>query len=372
MVAAHRDHVGSERAQFGHDRVELFDRGDLARAVAVFTSGVGVLVVQEEVVVVVPRLAQDRELLVEIRGAAEHVHAEQARDAAVHRVDRDRSRLQPVARREARELTVGVEPAEEDDVRARLVGERGAHVAVELGDEVGGVLGVAVERLGGERRHAGALRVGVGEAGVEPLAAQHDEQSVFALVPEEHLDPGDAHRRLQVVDDGAGVGVGDAARAPVGDGAVSAEGGDVAAGRDVTGLELEVEPGGGEGAAPELELDGVVAEQAQVAGAGAGGDAGADGLRQPCDALGREAVEVRGDGFFELGAVLGVGVPAEAVHHHEEDGGVGRLDQLGQVHGASVASRVSRLVASDPCRRFPRYRDGREGARTIPQRVERT
>ena len=63
VVAAHRDDVGRERTQFGHDRVELLDRLDLARPVAVFARGVGVLVVQEEVVVVVPRAAQDLELL---------------------------------------------------------------------------------------------------------------------------------------------------------------------------------------------------------------------------------------------------------------------------------------------------------------------
>ena len=90
--------------------------------------------------------------------------------------------------------------------------------------------------------------------GSSPLAAQHDQHAVLALVAEEHLDPGDLHRRLQPLDDDARLGVGDAPGAAVGDGAVGVERGEVAAGGDVAGSELEVEPGGRERAPAELEL----------------------------------------------------------------------------------------------------------------------
>ena len=69
-----------------------------------------------------------------------------------------------------------------------------------------------------------------------------------------------------------------------------------------------------------------------MAGARPGRDAGPDGLDEAGAAVGGEPVEVGGDGLLELGAVLGVGVAAEAVHHDEEDLGVGGLDQFGQVH----------------------------------------
>src|SRR5260370_696133 len=47
VVAGHDDDIGTERTELGDERVELLDRGDLARAVAVFASGVGVLEVEE-------------------------------------------------------------------------------------------------------------------------------------------------------------------------------------------------------------------------------------------------------------------------------------------------------------------------------------
>ena len=121
VVAGHRDDVGSERPHLGDDRVERLDRGDLAGAVAVLAGRVGVLVVQEEVVVVGPGIAQDLELLVEVLRPAEHVHAEQARDPPVHRVDGDGRGAQPVALGERREVAVRVEPAEQDVVGPRLV-----------------------------------------------------------------------------------------------------------------------------------------------------------------------------------------------------------------------------------------------------------
>ena len=67
-----------------------------------------------------------------------------------------------------------------------------------------------------------------------------------------------------------------------------------------------------------------------------GGDAGSDRLDETADAVARQRVEVRRDGLLELGAVLGVGVAAEAVHHDEQDLRVGRLHQRRQVHAKTV------------------------------------
>ena len=233
VVAAHTDHVGSEGAQLRHERIERFDRRDLADAIAVLAGRVGVLVVQEEVVVVVPRVAHDGELCLEIDGPTKHVHAEQSRDAAVHRVDGDRRGAQAVALREAWQLAVGVETAEQHHVGLDVRRERGAHLRVDFGDQVGGALGLGVERLDDERRDAGVLRVGVGQPWVEPGAAQHDEHPVLALVAEEHLDARDVHCRLEQLDNLERLDVGDAPGATVGDRTAGVERCQVAARRDV-------------------------------------------------------------------------------------------------------------------------------------------
>ncbi len=240
---------------------------------------------------------------------------------------------EPVALLEARELPVRVEAAEQHDVGSGIARRAPcADLRVELDDEVGGAFRFGRERRRRERRDARLLRVGVAEPRVEPVAAQHDQQPVLALVPEEHLHAREVHRGLQPIDDGLRLGVGDAPGAPVGDDAAGAERHEVAAGRDVARLELEVETGGRERAAPELEPFGVVAEEAQVARTGSGRDPRADGLAEAGAAFRREPIEVGRDGFLELGAVLGVGVAAEPVHHHEQDLGVGGLDQIGRVH----------------------------------------
>ena len=170
---------------------------DLAAAVAVFAGGVGVLVVQEEVVVVVPCVAQDLELLGEVGGPPEHVHAEQARDAAVHRVDRDRRGAQPEAGRRSPGSSRWVsKPRNSTTLAFGLVGEHAPHLRVDLGDEVGGALRLGVERLGRERRArrcaAGRCRRGGGRG---PAPRSTTSTPVLALVPEEHLDAGHATRR---------------------------------------------------------------------------------------------------------------------------------------------------------------------------------
>ena len=168
---------------------------------------------------------------------------------------------------------------------------------------------------------------------------------MLALVAEEHLDAGHRDSGLELVDDDLRFRIRDATGATVGERAVGAEGGEVAAGGDVADPELEVETGGGERAAPELELLGVVAEQAQVSGTRAWRDAGTDRLEHPRSAFADELVEVRRGRFFELGAVVGVGVATQTVHHDEEDLGVGGLDQRREVHARNATGRSS---AADP------------------------
>ena len=123
----------------------------------------------------------------------------------------------------------------------RLAGEQRPNLGVELVDQLGGALRRSVERLRFERRHPRRLGVGVGDAFVETVPAQHDEHAVLALVPEEQLDAVQVHTLLETVDDRGGFVVGDAAGAPVDDGAVGRERAEVAASGDVSRAQLEVE-----------------------------------------------------------------------------------------------------------------------------------
>ena len=68
---------------------------------------------------------------------------------------------------------------------------------------------------------------------------------------------------------------------------------------------------------------------------------GPTGSNMPAVPSRDELVEVRGGRLLELGAVLGVGVAAQPVHHDEEDLGVGGLDQRREVHDPNATCRRS-------------------------------
>jgi hypothetical protein len=68
----------------------------------------------------------------------------------------------------------------------------------------------------------------------------------------------------------------------------------------------------------------------------AGCDTGTDRLHEPGRPFGSELIEVRRVRFLELGAVVAVGVAAEAVHDDEQDPGVRGLDQRRDVHAITV------------------------------------
>jgi hypothetical protein len=112
----------------------------------------------------------------------------------------------------------------------------------------------------------------------------------------------------------------DAARAAVGDDALLVQRAEVRARRHIAGLQLHPEAKRLDDATADLELQRVIAEQPEMAGAAAGRDAGRDGDHAALRAAGlHERVEVRRGGGFERRHVAGGGGGdvAEAVEHDE-------------------------------------------------------
>ena len=88
-------------------------------------------------------------------------------------------------------------------------------------------------------------------------------------------------------------------------------------------LQLEADAGGFEGAAADEVLQRVVAEQAEVARAAAGADAGQHGNAAAADAALDQRVEIGRVGRFELGEAAGLlRQAAEAVGDVQDDLGV--------------------------------------------------
>jgi len=84
-------------------------------------------------------------------------------------------------------------------------------------------------------------------------------------------------------------------------------------------------------------LQRVVAEQPEVAGAAAWGNAGQHGSRKSADAFADAGIEIGGSGGLQLGfAALFHGQSAQAIGYHQDDFGGGRLaqapDQVVDVH----------------------------------------
>src|SRR5262245_8759173 len=89
VIATDDDHVGAERANLGNERVEALERRHLRVEVAVLAGFVGVLVMDEEVVVTVPVLAERGHLVGESGAGLEHFHPDELGKTAIHRVRRD-------------------------------------------------------------------------------------------------------------------------------------------------------------------------------------------------------------------------------------------------------------------------------------------
>ena len=187
VVAGDHEHVRAQAGEARDVRVELFEGVHLGEEVAVLTGGVGLLVVDEEVVELVPALAGDGQLLLHAAGAGEGAHAGQLRETAVHGVDGEGGGAQAPHILDLGQGGVGRETAQGESVRRFFVREEAAGLGHELVDEGGGTLAGAAGASGGEGRDTLTLRVGRGDVLAEAGGAQDKHEAVLAHGLDEEL-----------------------------------------------------------------------------------------------------------------------------------------------------------------------------------------
>ena len=178
---------------------------------------------------------------------------------------------------------------------------------------------------------AGALGVGVVDVAAESIAANHDDEAIFLDVADEDFDAGDCDGVEFFAEFFGDIG-GYASGAAVADVAGCVNGDEVAADCNIAVGEGEVDSEGFEDAAADVVFEGVVAEESEVAGAAAGGDAWQNrNAHAQHTALG-ERIEVGRVGGFKFGFAAWLKrESAESVCDVEDDFGVsGFLETAGE------------------------------------------
>jgi len=194
VIAGDREDVGLEGEHARQQRVEALQRGDLRVEIAVLARLVGVLVMQEEEVVMLPLLLEGVDLLRERPARLEHLHPDEAGEPAVHRIRRDGpglvvvghdSHAGPDARRahHARHLLLrgpGV-AAPRAAPAAAGSGEVGLHVQEDRAGDVAGGVGVAAAARGIQiPPHVHDPQVGVVQVVRQPVGGDDRFQGLLA------------------------------------------------------------------------------------------------------------------------------------------------------------------------------------------------
>ena len=169
----------------------------------------------------------------------EQIHAGELRDAAVHRIGRDRRRAQMKALAKTRQVRTRRKPARECRVGRMLVSQLLAHA---LDERVGDASGLLVGRIGRQRVHrwdrlAFLVRVGVAHLTAEPGPTQHDDEAMPHARLHQHFDIVDASDlALKSGHQSRTALARDAAGPPVGHHSTGVDGAEVGARRHVAGL----------------------------------------------------------------------------------------------------------------------------------------
>ena len=117
MIAGHHEHVGLFLQQNRQRGVEILDGFFLRGEVAVFTVFVGVFVVDEKEIEVVVFGEVTLELLSDGRRAFDFFHADELREAFIHRINREARGLELVALLEQRNVRLVRNATHEEPVR---------------------------------------------------------------------------------------------------------------------------------------------------------------------------------------------------------------------------------------------------------------
>ena len=134
---------------------------------------------------------------------------------------------------------------------------------------------------------------------------------------------------------------------------ITIHGAEVSPGRDVPFSEVDFDAQGLQRAAADEILQGVVAEEGQVAGAASWRHAGKDRDGQPAGTLVGQRVQVGGVGRLQLREpCFGMAQASQAVHHQHDDLGWGGLDVFPediQVNHGSPSAMLGCGVGIESC-----------------------
>ncbi len=320
MVAGYHQHIRLQGKQARQRSVHRFNDVRLTGKIAVLAFAVGFLDVDEEKVILIPMLSDGGKFVL---GAfalkRNNVHTHKPRHAFVHRVHRHASRLQAIGLVKLGQFGVSGKAAQGYAICLGVAGKQFARLSNPLIEQLGGTAGCR-GILGGlhrQRRHAGDLRVGIGQIGRKSFAAHHNHETVFLHLPHFNFHTGDfdlgkfLNQRSRFL-------AGDTACAAVGDFAFGVHSAEIAARCHVARANLKPHPKGRENSASHRMVERVVSEKRKVRRPRTGGYPRANGNCLPKRAFGSQSIHVGRRRKFKFSRAVRLNwQTAQAVHHQQ-------------------------------------------------------
>ena len=319
-VVAGNDQHGWFQRQYPRDRgVYLLDDLDFGVEVPILAPAVGVLHVDEEEVIVAPMLLQCSDLVVPGFSCIQQIHSDQPRHTPIHGVDGYGGGFQFVDLLELGQIRVAGEPTQSDHVGRMFVLEDLPRFLDPGIDQFSGFPRFRGQRLRWQWCFANLLWVGVGDLRMEAFASEHQGKPVLFHRHHESLHAGQLDLAQFFCEACAFLG-GNAAGPPIYDQPVLVDGAEISTCCHVVWPQWKADPHRLQCAAADLEFQWIVAKKGQVRRAAARRNAWSYWHMQPDHSLGRQSVQVRGIGRFQLSeAARFHWQPTQAVHYQQCD-----------------------------------------------------
>ena len=240
-------------------------------------------------------------------------------------------------------------PAHQEAVGRLLLRDDRQGGLVKVSHQLGGFPGLGILGVHGRRGGNGetlAVRIGISQRPLQAFAAEDHHEAVALAGLDDDL--GIAHFLHLLRKQGAELFADPRVNppgAPVGDDAFGVERAEIGACRHIARAQFEAQPERLDDAAADLELQRVIAKQAQVARPAPRGDARRNGNHAPLRGILRQRIHVRGGCGFERGevALFARGHIAHAIKDDQRQLGTGFQSQFSiksiQVHNSVLLIR---------------------------------
>ena len=300
MVTGYDQYVRVQGQDPRKEGIHFFNDVHFAFEIAIFAIAVCFLDVYEEEVVIRPVLFKHGNLIRHGLSRRHNSHADHLRNAAIHRIHRDRERFDPPDFREFWPGWQAGKASQHKAVGRKFIFQDFVSLTHKFTDQFRCMFSRGAGCSGNVSFFTDCLWVGVRDVAAQPFAPQNEDEPILFLRGQEKFHPRELYLFLQQIAQPLTHLRWNASSPAIGDDAIFIHSAEVAPGCDIIWTQVKIHTQCAQNTASDLVFHWIIAEEPQVGLSAAWSDAVGNRVMQAKRGFFRQRIHIRFVGSFKL------------------------------------------------------------------------